>query len=106
MIIFLDNDYKCHLEDDGTRLAVETDVFDDKSPEYITGFRYVPEGCEWIREDGETFAGLMITPWKSYSELLDIQIAYERSEYERLRLENAEYEAALTEIENALGVNS
>lgn len=103
--IYLDSDYKCHLTDDGTMTAVETDVFDGKCDTYIEGYRYVPTGSVWTREDGVTFTGEMISPATDWQELDEAQAVYEREQYQTLISENAEYEAALTEIEEALGVN-
>lgn len=102
MTIYIDNDYKCHVTDDGTMTAVETDAFDGKCETYIEGYRFVPEGETWTREDGEEFSGEMISPWKLWDELDSAQRDYEREQYSTLRSQNAEYEAALTEIEAAL----
>lgn len=83
--IYLDSDFKCHVTDDGTMTAVETDFFDDKCDAYIEGYRYVPAGEVWTREDGEEFAGEMIAPWKDYSELDEAQRAYEREQLADMR---------------------
>lgn len=95
--IYIDSDFKCHVADDGTRQAVETDYFDGKCQTYIEGYRYIPDGETWTREDGEVFCGEMVSPWKDWQELDTAQGAYEREQV-------AEYEAALSEIEIALGV--
>lgn len=104
--IYIDTDYKVHLMDDGTMTAIETEFFDDKCDTYIEGYRYVPTGQTWTREDGEVFAGEMIAPWKDWSTLDAAQREYEREQYAELKAQNAEYETALTEIEAALGVTS
>lgn len=96
--IYLDPDYKCHLTDDGTMTAVETDFFDGKCDAYIEGYRFVPAGESWTREDGTVFRGEMAAPWRPWQELDEAQREYER---ELLR----QYEQALAEIEEALGVN-
>lgn len=99
MTIYIDSDYKCHTtEDDGYR-AIETSFFDGKCPEWIESFRYVPAGETWVKENGEMFRGEMIAPWKDLSEAYAAQAAYATAQ-------NAQYEAALTEIEAALGVNA
>ena len=99
MTIYIDSDYKCHTtEDDGYR-AIETSFFDGKCPEWIESFRYVPAGETWVKENGEMFRGEMIAPWKDLSEAYAAQAAYATAQ-------NAQYEAALTEIEAALGVTS
>jgi hypothetical protein len=82
MTIFLDNDFKCHTADSGGMRAIDTDMFDGKCPEYIEGYRYVPEGESWTRADGVVFAGLMISPWKPYDQLATAQAAYERGQAE------------------------
>ena len=82
--IYIDSDFKCHLSDDGTMTAVETDFFDGKCTEFIEGYRYVPAGETWTRPDGDTFSGEMISPWKPWEELDAAQREYERqllSEY-------------------------
>lgn len=97
MTIYLDDDFKCHTSVDDTMTAVETDAFDGKCPEYIEGYRYVPAGQSWTRSDGAVFEGEMIAPWKDWKELDAAQREYERQQL-------AAYEAALSEIETALGV--
>ena len=99
MTIYIDSDYKCYTSDAEGRRAVETDFFDGKCAEWIESFRFVPEGETWMRGDGEVFKGEMIAPWKDLSDAYAAQIAY-------LERQNAQYEAALSEIEVALGVNA
>lgn len=102
--IYLDSDFKCHISGDDTMIAVETAAFDDKCHAYIEGYRFVPEGRTWVREDGVEFSGEMVAPWKPWDELDKAQREYEREQYQDLTAQNAEYEAALSEIETALGV--
>jgi hypothetical protein len=90
MIIYIDKDFKCHTVNDGTMSPVETDFFNDKCNTFIEGYRFVPLGESWIREDGVVFAGEMITPWKPYSELDAAQRQYEREK--------------LADAENALAI--
>ena len=90
MIVYIDKDFKCHTFDDGTMRAVETDLFDSKCVAFVEGYRFVPNGESWRREDGVVFLGEMIAPWKDYSELDNAQ-----REYEQQLL--AEYEAAFAE---------
>lgn len=99
--IYIDTDYKVHLTDDGTMTAVETDFFDGFCDEQIEGYRYVPAGRTWTREDGEEFTGEMISPWKDWSELDAAQREYERERYAELKAQNADMAAAL----EVLGVN-
>ena len=98
MTIYIDNDYKCYVSAAEGRRAVETDFFDGKCPELIESYRCVPEGETWTREDGEVFTN-MAAPWKDLGEAYAAQTAY-------VAAQNAQYEAALSEIEVALGVNA
>lgn len=93
--IYIDTDYKCHLTDDGTMTAVGTDFFDDKCDTYIEGYRLVPEGKTWTREDREEFPGRMIAPWRDYAELDAAQREYEREQLAALKAQNADMAAAL-----------
>lgn len=96
MTIYIDNDCKCHTSNDGTRRAFDVPFFDGKCRELIEGYRYVPEGERWVKPNGVFFVGEMIAPWKDYNELWKAQAVYELEQYE----------AALAEIEAALGVTS
>lgn len=77
--IYIDSDYKCHLESDGTMNAVEAVFFDGCSKAFIEGYIFVPSGATWTREDGEVFEGEMIVPWKDSKTLELAQSAYEES---------------------------
>ena len=98
MTIYIDTDFKCHVTDDGTMTAIDTDAFDGKCDAYIEGYRFVPAGETWTREDGAQFEGEMISPWRPWAELDAAQREYEREQI-------AQYESALSEIETALEVN-
>lgn len=98
MTIYIDSDYKCYVSaSDGSR-AIEVNDFNGKCPEWIESYRFVPEGETWTREDGEVFTN-MAAPWKDLGEAYAAQAAY-------VTAQNKQYEAALTEIEAALGVTS
>lgn len=99
MTIYIDNDYKCYVSAAEGRRAIETDAFNGKCPEWIESYRFVPEGEAWVKENGEMFRGEMIAPWKDLGEAYAAQAAY-------VTVQNTQYEAALTEIEAALGVTS
>ena len=99
MTSYIDNDYKCYTAEAEGRRAVETEFFDGKCEEWIESYRFVPEGETWTREDGEEFRGELAATWKDLSEAYTAQTAY-------LERQNKQYEAALTEIEAALGVTS
>lgn len=99
MTIYIDSDYKCYVSAAEGRRAIETDDFNGKCTEWIESFRFVPAGETWTRGDGEVFNGEMIAPWKDLGEAYTAQTAY-------LERQTAQYEAALSEIEVALGVNA
>lgn len=90
MTIYVDSDYKCHTSSGVGLTAVETNFFDGKSPEYIEGYRFVPAGESWTREDGTVFTGEMAAPWKPWAELDAAQRAYERERAAALEAQNAE----------------
>lgn len=83
MKIYLDSDFRCHLENDGAMTLMETDAFDGKCSKYIEGFRYIPEGETWTRSDGVEFRGLMISPAENYSILKKTQEQYELDQIEQ-----------------------
>lgn len=80
MTIYIDNDYKCHTSPGDGLTAVETDVFDGKCRQYIDGYRFVPAGQSWTREDGQVFTGEMIAPWRDYAILAEFQSIYEEEQ--------------------------
>lgn len=104
MKIYLDEDFCCHTSSESAVTTIETDFFDGKAPGYIEGYRYIPAGQTWTRSDGVEFQGEMIAPWKPWEELDAAQREYEREQLKTLAAQTAEYEAALSEIETALGV--
>ena len=77
MKIYIDGEYKCHTSLVDGLTAVETDAFEDKCSRYIQGYRFVPAGESWTREDGHTFTGEMIAPWRDYAILAEFQSIYE-----------------------------
>ena len=97
MTIYLDSGFKCHVADDGTMTAVETDFFDGKCAAYIDGYRFVPAGESWTREDGAVFAGEMVAPWKDWQELIASQREYELSCLDETVVQ-LEYENALLRL--------
>lgn len=98
MTIYIDSDYKCYVSAADGRRAIETNDFNGKCPEWIESYRFVPEGEMWTREDGEVFTN-MAAPWKDLGEAYAAQTAY-------VAAQNAQYEEALTAIENALEVTT
>ncbi len=80
MTFYVDNDFKCHAENDGTMQLAEDSFFDGKCIGFLEGHRYIPAGCTWTRQDGETFHGIMIAPWMEHAVLADMQRAYEEEQ--------------------------
>ena len=67
--IYIDAEFKCHVANDGTMTAVETDFFDGKCDTFVEGY------CHTIGENGTA-----IYPWKDYDELDNIQREYEQEQ--------------------------
>ena len=78
MTVYIDKDYKCHVNPEEGLAPVETDFFNGKCDAYIEGFRFVPSGESWTREDGVVFHGEMIAPWRSSAVLEAAQAQYEK----------------------------
>lgn len=76
--IYIDSDFKCYTSSADGLTAVETDFFDGKCDTVIEGYRFIPAGMKWTREDGVEFTGEMVAPWKPFSELDVVQRAYEK----------------------------
>lgn len=78
--IYLDSDFRCHLTNDGTMQAVETDAFDSLCAGAIECYRYVPAGQAWTRPDGRITPGPFI---QAVKESVGIQRQYEIDEAQR-----------------------
>ena len=78
--IYIDSEFKCHTVNDGDMIAVETYFFDGKCRQYIEGYRFVPAGHSWTREDGEVFTGEMVAPRRPYEILSELQAIYEEEQ--------------------------
>lgn len=98
MKIYIDHDFKCHVNQYNDFREIETEFFIDKCQAYIEGYMFIPSNETWTRNDGVVFHGEMIFPWKNHSELIEIQ-----HEYERQKLLNLENELNTSYLE---GVNS
>ena len=104
--IYIDSEFRCHLNDIGGLQAVETEVFDGKCDKYIEGYRFIPDGQTWTRGDGVQFTGPMVSPYKDYDILAAYQEQYQEDETaveqaQVLQSQMAELDAAYRE-----GVNS
>lgn len=82
MKIYIDNDYMCHAVNDGTMREFELEFFEGKCAAYINGYRYVPQGENWQREDGAEFEGEMIAPFINPTKLEKAQLTYEKEQAE------------------------
>lgn len=80
MTIYIDSNYKCHTSAGDGLTAVETDAFEGKCRQFIEGYRFVPAGESWTREDGQVFCGEMIAPWRDYAILAELQALYEEEQ--------------------------
>lgn len=104
MTIYIDKDFRCFAEPGEGMEAVQTDFFDGKAPGYIEGYRFIPAGHSWTGEDGTVYRGEAAFPVTDWEALDKIQREYEREQIPALTDQNDKYEAALSEIEEALGV--
>ena len=96
MKIHIDSEYKCHATDpDNIYRAFDVEFFNLKCPEFIEGYRYIPMNESWTNQNGVTFTGEMISPWKPWSELDAAQYQYEQ----KLTME---YSKAFSEIERLI----
>ena len=88
--VFIDEEFKCHVTNDGSMRAVETTFFDGKCDAFVEGYILIPAGETRTRSDGVVFRGEMIAPWKDYFELDAVQREYERQQ--------------MADMENALAI--
>ena len=80
MKIYIDSEFRCHVTNPGGAFReAETVLFDGKCDSYIEGYRFIPSGESWAREDGVVFEGEMISPWVDSRILEAHQDEYERS---------------------------
>lgn len=89
MKIYIDNEYKCHVSNDGNMREFDLPFFDGKCAEFIEGYRYVPSGETWTRGDGEVFRGEMIAPWRDYAILAELQALYEEEQAKQADMQAA-----------------
>lgn len=80
--IYIDSEFKCHTSNDGMLKEIQTNFFDGKCNTFIEGYRFIPAGQRWTREDGAVFDGEMVSPWKPYTELAAAQAQYEQDRAE------------------------
>lgn len=90
MKIYINAEFKCHTGPGEGLREIDTPFFDNCDPAYIEGYRFVPAGESWTKEDGEVFQGEMICPWKPWEELDKFQREYERAHFQELTAQNTE----------------
>lgn len=96
------NTFECYVENDGTRIAVETDAFDGKCDAFVEGYRYIPSGESWTRSDGVVFHGEMIAPYKDYALLEMAQSLYEETLVDKERITALEEDNKILKEDNAM----
>lgn len=81
MTYYLDADFCVHVEPAEMYTPWEdtSGFFTGKCQAFIEGYRVVPEGFSWMREDGIIFTGLMIAPCQASYELEGAQKQHERA---------------------------
>ena len=104
MVVYIDSEYRCYIENDNTMFEIQTSFFDGKCNTFIEGYRFIPEGHSWTREDGKVFEGEMVAPWKPYDELDQAQREYEKELYEQQKLLINELEQQAQAAKILLGV--
>lgn len=77
MKIFIDKEFRCHVENSIGRTPVDVPMFDGKCAAYIEGYKYIPAGETYTTEDGNVYIGEAMFPFKSYNAL---ELAQEQSE--------------------------
>jgi len=88
MTIYLDADFCCYSkENEKTVQSIETDFFNGKCNTFIEGYRFVPYGQTWVRNDGEIFNGEMVAPHKDFSILDYAQKLYEETQASAIKEE-------------------
>jgi hypothetical protein len=96
--IYIDSDFKCHTAAADGLEPIEADFFNGKCDAYIEGYRFIPAGQTWTREDGVQFAGEMISPVVDYDQLNAAQREDELSALTLLNIGKVEapYEEAVS----------
>ncbi len=79
MTVYIDSDYRCHSSDTGGLTPIESNFFNGMCRTFIEGYRHIPAGESWTREDGTVFAGEMTAPAEDIRLLEAAQAAYEEA---------------------------
>lgn len=89
MTVYLDSDFRCYTTNSGDRTPYQTDFFDGKCKTFVEGYRIVPSGESWAREDGVIFFGEMTTPFIDSAFLNAAQAQYEEDQAQMSDMQNA-----------------
>ena len=89
--IYLDNNYMCHIINDGTMAEVQTDEFDNLCNNAIELMRFVPQGEMWERPDGRII----------YGEFIQATDSDKIDSYQRQYMED---QAQMEDMQNALNI--
>lgn len=95
MRIFIDKEFKCHLEHTEGLQEADVPAFDGKCKPFIEGMRFVPAG-EHYTLDGNNTWGEAVFPWKPMDELEKAQAQWE---HEQLAVIMAERDSLLDDMQ-------
>lgn len=84
MIVYLDEDFHCHIQNSKTMLKVESSFFDEKCKLFIESWQYIPEGYSWTRDDGLIITGPTYICIDNSSVIYVLQTQYEIDEINHL----------------------
>ena len=101
MTYYLDDDCRVHTDPGEGRTPWEDadGVFDGKCKAYAEGFRVIPEGRSWTREDGTVFNGFMLSPLTEVRVLNAVQAEFELAQAEMDDMRSALELLGVTPIE-------
>lgn len=74
--VYIDSNFMCHLQNDGTMAEVQTDIFDSTVDDAIPYYRYIPQDEEWIDGNGRVIHGIFVQATNSATINRIIQEAY------------------------------
>lgn len=97
MIVYIDNEFKCHATNQEGCKPIDSPFFENKCDAFIEGYRFIPSGEVWTREDGMAFDGETIFPWKPWDTLDIAQRQYEHERYMKFLEEKESYMQAYAE---------
>ena len=75
--LYLDTDFRLHIEPFEGFRSIETDKFDNYCDELTECYRYIPQGDFWVKPNGEIIYGEFIQPWCKTDKAEVIQMTYD-----------------------------